>query len=115
VLIVGVNDDASVRRLKGDGRPVVAFAQRAEIVAANRYVDWVLKLSDDTPERVLMLLQPDVHCKGAEYAPPHGKAIPELQVVNGYGGKVAFIEHEQGISTSKILEHVRNRTDTPVE
>src|SRR5690348_9449394 len=75
-LVVGINDDASVRRLKGPGRPIVPAAERAEMVAALACVDAVVLFGEDTPETALARLRPDVHCKGADYAPPDGKPVP---------------------------------------
>ena len=68
LLVVGVNADAAVRRLKGDGRPVMPAVDRAALLAALRPVDYVVVFDQDTPERVLDRLRPDVHCKGADYA-----------------------------------------------
>src|SRR5262245_10024826 len=80
VLVVGVNSDESVRRLKGPGRPVLPEADRAELLAALECVDHVLVFGDPTPAPVLEALRPDVACKGAEYAPPHGRPMPERAV-----------------------------------
>src|SRR5262249_32123756 len=88
LLVIGVNSDASVRRLKGPGRPILTAAERAELVAAFGCVDYVVVFDDLTPEPSLQELRPDVHCKGADYAPPHGKPIPEAAAVAAYGGRV---------------------------
>ncbi|MFO0802844.1 MAG: adenylyltransferase/cytidyltransferase family protein [Gemmataceae bacterium] len=69
VLIVGVNSDASVRRLKGTDRPLQLIGDRCEILASLACVDFVVPFDEETPERCLSLLRPDVHCKGADYAP----------------------------------------------
>jgi len=106
-LVVGVNSDESVRRLKGPTRPVVPEGERAELVAELGCVDRVVVFGEDTPERVLSLLRPDVHCKGADYAPPSGKPIPERALVEGYGGKVEFLPLEPGLSTSSLIERIR--------
>src|SRR5438552_237298 len=81
ILVVGVNSDASVRQLKGPGRPLIPAAQRVEILAALEYVDYVVIFDELTPEAALARLQPDVHCKGADYAPPHGKPNPETPLL----------------------------------
>src|SRR5437667_10359627 len=91
ILVVGVNSDASVRQLKGPGRPLIPAAQRVEILAALEDVDYVVIFDELTPEAALARLQPDVHCKGADYAPPHGKPIPEAPVVAAYGGRIEFL------------------------
>jgi rfaE bifunctional protein nucleotidyltransferase chain/domain len=107
VLVVGVNSDESVRRLKGPSRPVVPQRQRAELVAALGCVDAVVVFGAPTPERLLALLRPDVHCHGADYAPPSGKPIPERALVEGYGGRVAFLPLEPGLSTTSLVETLR--------
>ncbi|MCS6850781.1 MAG: adenylyltransferase/cytidyltransferase family protein [Gemmataceae bacterium] len=103
VLVVGVNTDASVRRLKGPGRPVVPLAERLRQLAALDVVDAVVAFEEDTPEVALARLQPDIHCKGADYAPPHGKPIPEAAVVASYGGRIEFLPLIPGISTTELL------------
>jgi rfaE bifunctional protein nucleotidyltransferase chain/domain len=107
VLVVGINSDASVRRLKGPGRPVLSAAGRVEVLSAFACVDYVVVFDDATPEAALARLRPDVHCKGADYAPPHGKAIPELPLVEGYGGKVVFLRLVPSVSTSELIRRIR--------
>jgi rfaE bifunctional protein nucleotidyltransferase chain/domain len=107
VLIVGVNSDASVRRLKGPGRPILPQEDRVALLAALECVDHVVVFEEDTPEAILELLKPDIHLKGADYAPPHGKPIPERAIVERYGGRVVFLPLVEGISTSEIIRRVR--------
>ncbi len=107
VLVVGVNSDASVRRLKGPSRPIVMEAERVEMLCGLACVDHVVLFGETTPERALALLQPDVHCKGADYAPPHGKPIPEAALVASYGGRVSFLPFVPDRSTSAVLAHLR--------
>jgi len=106
VVVVGVNDDASVRRLKGPGRPVVPVADRAALLAALRYVDYALVFAEDTPEAVLSRLEPDVAAKGADYDGAEGKPIPERTIVEGYGGRVVFLPLLGGRSTTALLDAV---------
>lgn len=108
VLVVGVNSDASVRRLKGPGRPILPLPDRLTLLAAMSCVDAVIAFDEDTPEAALARLQPDVHCKGADYAPPHGKPIPEARLVASYGGWVEFLPLAPGISTSELIQRIRN-------
>jgi phosphoheptose isomerase len=103
VLVVGLNSDASVRALKGDGRPVFAAAERASVLAALEPVDHVIVFDDATPILSLERLQPDVHCKGADYA---GKPLPEEATVTGYGGRIAFLPLEPGLSTTAALKRL---------
>jgi D-glycero-beta-D-manno-heptose 1-phosphate adenylyltransferase len=107
VLVVGVNDDASVARLKGPGRPILAAAERAELLAGLACVDRVVLFGEDTPEAALTRLEPNIHCKGADYAPPHGKAIPEACIVEAYGGRVAFLPLLPGTSTTDLIHRIR--------
>lgn len=107
VLVVGVNSDDSVRRLKSNGRPIVPEDERAEVIAALACVDHVVIFGDLTPTDILAQVQPDVHCKGSEYAPPHGRPMPERAVVEAYGGRVEFIPLLPGKSSTDLLERVR--------
>jgi phosphoheptose isomerase len=103
VLVVGVNGDASVRANKGPTRPIYPCAERVELLAALEVVDAIVVFDDPTPERVLGLVQPDVHAKGADYAPPHGKPVPERAVVEAYGGRVEFLPLVPGRSSTDTL------------
>ena len=103
VLVVGLNSDDSVRRLKGPGRPILELDQRAALISALRSVDHVVVFDEDTPEAALERLKPDVHSKGAEYAPPHGSPMPEREVVEAYGGRIEFLPEVSGISTSEVI------------
>lgn len=108
VLVVGVNSDDAVRRLKGEGRPLVPAVERAAMLAALRPVDYVVVFDEDTPEAVLEQLRPDIHTKGEDYAPPDGKPIPERDLVESYGGKVAFLPLVAGRSTTSTVEAIRS-------
>ncbi|OHB71786.1 MAG: hypothetical protein A2V70_04565 [Planctomycetes bacterium RBG_13_63_9] len=109
VLVVGVNGDDSVRQLKGPTRPIVPACQRAELVAALECVDHVVVFDELTPETALARLQPDVHCKGADYAPPFGKPVPEARIVESYGGRIEFIPLIDSMSTSDIIQRIQQR------
>jgi rfaE bifunctional protein nucleotidyltransferase chain/domain len=108
VLVVGVNSDRSVKAYKGPDRPVLGEAERSAMLAALECVDYVVVFDEDTPTESLLKLQPDVHCKGAEYAPPHGRPVPERAVVEGYGGRVEYLPLVPGVSTTDIVQRVRN-------
>ena len=111
VLVVGVNSDESVRRLKGPSRPIVPAAERAEILAALACVDHVVIFDEATPEACLARLRPDIHCKGADYAPPHGKPIPEAKLVEAYGGRIAFLPLVPGHSTTDLEAKLRGTAE----
>lgn len=104
VLVVGVNGDASVRELKGAGRPLSPENERAEIVASIRGVDYVTVFHDRTVGRLLELLQPDVHCKGTDYTPD---TVPEAAVVRSYGGRVAIVGDPKDHSTTDLISRLR--------
>ena len=103
VLVVGLNSDASVKAIKGPLRPVTGEADRAELLAGLACVDAVVIFPETTPEAPLARLKPDIHCKGEDYAPPHGKPIPEAAVVASYGGEIRFIPLVPGRSTTGII------------
>ena len=102
-LIVAINDDDSVRRLKGEGRPVLAAAHRAELVAALRGVDYVVIFPEPTVGPLLETLKPDVHCKGTDYTID---TVPERDVVKGYGGRVAIVGDPKDHSTRDLLARI---------
>jgi rfaE bifunctional protein nucleotidyltransferase chain/domain len=104
LLVVGVNGDASVRRLKGEGRPVMPEQDRALLVAALRAVDHVLLFHEDDVSRVLLALRPDVHCKGTDYTP---ETVPERDVVRSFGGRVAIVGDPKDHDTRALLARLR--------
>ena len=104
VLVVGVNGDASVRRLKGEGRPILAADDRAVLVAAQRAVDHVVVFEEDDVKGLLLALRPDVHCKGTDYTP---ETVPERDVVRSYGGRVAIVGDPKDHDTKALLVRLR--------
>lgn len=105
LLIVGINSDASVRRLdKGPGRPLNPEAERAEVLAALRVVDAVVVFEEDTPHEIVQALQPDVLVKGADWA---ADAIVGRDIVERRGGSVVRIALAEGYSTTAIVERLR--------
>lgn len=103
-LVVAVNDDESVRALKGRGRPLMPAADRAELVAALRAVDYVVIFSEATVSPLLELLKPDVHCKGTDYTQA---SVPERETVLAYGGRIAIVGDPKDHSTSGLLGRLR--------
>jgi rfaE bifunctional protein nucleotidyltransferase chain/domain len=104
VLVVGVNADESVRRLKGEGRPVQPAQDRALLVAALSSVDHVVVFAEHDVGRLLRALEPDVHCKGTDYTP---ETVPERDVVKAYGGRVAIVGDPKDHDTRALLERMR--------
>jgi rfaE bifunctional protein nucleotidyltransferase chain/domain len=104
VLVVAVNGDASVRRLKGEGRPAMPEADRATVVAALRDVDHVVLFDDDDVSAVIRALRPDVHCKGTDYT---ADTVPEREVVRAHGGRVAIVGDPKDHDTRALLRRLR--------
>jgi D-glycero-beta-D-manno-heptose 1-phosphate adenylyltransferase len=104
-LVVAINDDESVRVLKGPSRPILAQADRAELVAALRAVDYVVIFSEPTVTALLELLKPDVHCKGTDYTID---TVPERATVRAYGGRIAIVGDPKDHSTSDLLTRLRS-------
>lgn len=109
VLVVGLNDDESVRQLKGAGRPIMPAAERAELIAALDPVDFVVIFSGNSPGPLLAELQPQVHCKGPDYGSPEG--VPEYEVVRAYGGATALVGDPKDHSTTDLITRIRNLPD----
>jgi D-beta-D-heptose 7-phosphate kinase / D-beta-D-heptose 1-phosphate adenosyltransferase len=106
LLVVAVNDDVSVRRLKGAGRPLVPALERAEMLAALQFVDYVTLFHDDTPLRLVRTLRPDVLVKGSDYAV---REVVGRDVVESYGGRVELVPLLSGFSTSGRAESISKR------
>ena len=103
-LIVAINDDASVRALKGPARPVLPAADRAELVAALRGVDYVVIFPEPTVTALLHTIQPTVHCKGTDYTVD---TVPERETVRAYGGRIAIVGDAKDHSTQDLLGRIR--------
>jgi rfaE bifunctional protein nucleotidyltransferase chain/domain len=106
VLVVAVNGDESVRRLKGEGRPVMGESERAEIIAAIDGIKYVTVFHDESPARLIGALKPDVQCKGTDYTE---ESVPEAEVVRSYGGRVAIVGDPKDHSTTEMLRKMRSR------
>ncbi len=111
VLVVAINDDDSVARLKGPGRPVVPAAERAELLAALEPVDYVVIFQGDSPAPLLSELRPDVHCKGTDYGSP--ERVPEYEVVRAYGGRTALVGDPKDHATSDLISKVKALPNFP--
>jgi rfaE bifunctional protein nucleotidyltransferase chain/domain len=107
-LIVAVNDDRSVAGLKGDGRPILPAAERAELLAALRGVDYVVIFGDADVGRLLTLLKPDVHCKGTDYT---AETVPERAIVAAYGGRTAIVGDPKHHATRELLARIGRTRD----
>ena len=101
LLVVGINADEQVRKLKGEGRPLVPERERAEMVAALRAVDFVTIFQEPTVEALLRAVRPDIHAKGTDYTE---ETVPEREVVRSLGGRVAIVGDPKQHSTSGMLK-----------
>jgi len=104
VLVVGVNGDASVRRLKGEDRPLLPAGDRALLIGALRAVDHVIVFDEDDVRGLLLALKPDVHCKGTDYT---AETVPERDVVRSYGGRVAIVGDAKQHDTRTLVARIR--------
>lgn len=109
-LIVGLNSDASVKRLKGRLRPLIPFEQRADLLREMRSVDCIVALEDDLPVAAIELLKPDICCKDDSYL---RLPLPERSVVEGYGGKMRLIPRYDGLSTTGIVTLIQGIEPSP--
>lgn len=103
VLVVGLNSDASVRRLKGPSRPLVRQRDRCEVMAALEMVDYVTVFDDDTPYRLIKLVQPDVLVKGGDWKP---EDIVGADIVQARGGVVRSLRFARGYSTTALVQRI---------
>jgi D-beta-D-heptose 7-phosphate kinase/D-beta-D-heptose 1-phosphate adenosyltransferase len=101
-LIVAINDDAGIRAIKGDKRPIFPLEQRLIMLAALKSVSWVVSFSQATPERLLSAIKPDILVKGGDYADI--SQVVGADIVKDYGGQIKLMQHVSGCSTSKVLD-----------
>ncbi|MCY1307700.1 Bifunctional protein HldE [compost metagenome] len=104
--MLAVNDDASVSRLKGPGRPINSVDRRMAVMAGLGAVDWVVSFSEDTPERLLAQVKPDVLVKGGDYGIDQ---VVGADIVRAYGGEVKVLGLVENSSTTAIVEKIRSK------
>lgn len=104
VLVVGVNGDDSVRKLKGEGRPVMPEGERAELISSIRGVSYVTVFREDSPSHLLQTLRPDFQAKGTDYT---ADSVPEAEIVKAYGGKVVIVGDPKDHSTTAVLQRMK--------
>jgi D-beta-D-heptose 7-phosphate kinase/D-beta-D-heptose 1-phosphate adenosyltransferase len=112
VLVVGVNTDESIRRLKGPHRPINSLSDRLEVLAGLADVDYLIPFGEDTPHRLVEAIRPDVFVKGGDYT---RKTLPEAELVERLGGRVAILPYLPQRSTTRIIDRIRQTTETPLE
>lgn len=106
VLFVGINGDAAVARLKGEGRPLMPAVERVEILSALRAVDHVVVFDDDTADTLVAAVRPDVHAKGTDYTP---ESVPERETVRAVGGRVAIVGDPKDHATRDVIGEIARR------
>lgn len=105
-LMIGINSDSSVKKLKGELRPVNKENDRAELLSELGFVDFVTIFDDNTPINLIKMLEPSVYTKGADYTI---ETLPEAQTVLNYGGKIEFINLVEGKSTTSIIKNIQSK------
>lgn len=105
VLFLGLNSDQSVRRLKGDSRPINSETDRASVLSALRFIDYVVVFGEDTPENIIRTIRPDVLVKGGDYKIEN---IVGADFVKSEGGEVVTIDFVDGKSTTRIIEKMKS-------
>jgi rfaE bifunctional protein nucleotidyltransferase chain/domain len=103
-LLVAINSDEQVRKLKGDRRPIISDQERAEIVAAFRFVDAVTIFNEPTVEEIIRTVRPDFHAKGTDYTTD---SVPEREIVREFGGQVAIVGDPKDHSSTELLRTLR--------
>jgi rfaE bifunctional protein nucleotidyltransferase chain/domain len=109
ILLVALNSDSSVRKLKGPGRPILAEDERSEIISSFYFVDYVIIFSEDTVNNILRTLRPDVHAKGSDYTK---ETVPERSTVLEYGGKIAITGGPKVRSASDLFHLITSKIDS---
>ncbi len=104
ILVVGINSDRQTRILKGEGRPYMPEKERAEIVSALWFVDFVTIFDEPTVEELILAIRPDFHAKGTDYTTD---TVPEREIVRGYGGQVAIVGDPKNHSSTDLIKNVR--------
>ena len=106
ILIVGINSDESVRKLKGKGRPIQTAEGRAEILSSLEFVDYIIIFPELSVERYLIEFKPDIYVKGGDYTIDEIMNHEEGRAVKSYGGKISFVPYVKGKSSSEIIEKI---------
>ena len=106
ILIIGLNSDGSVKRLKGETRPINNEQDRAELLSELGFVDYIVIFDEDTPEKLLDEIKPNIYTKGADYTI---ETLPEAKTVLKNNGKVEFISLVEGKSTTNVIKKIENK------
>lgn len=113
VLILAINSDSSIKKIKGPDRPINNQQERAEVLAALEFVDYIVIFDESTPCQIISELKPDIHVKGGDYDPNNYQNMPEAEIIHGYGGEVRIINIVEGKSTTGIIKKIN--TTHPID
>lgn len=105
ILVLALNSDSSLKKLKGDHRAILDLHNRATILSSFEFIDYVTFFDELTVDNVLLTLKPDYHCKGSDYTPD---TVPERHTVRSYGGQIAIVGGDKVRSTSEIIAHIQS-------
>ena len=108
ILIVGLNTDDSIKRLKGPERPITPENERVQVISALSPVDYIVLFEEDTPCNVISILMPDIHVKGGDYDSSDYEKMPEAKIIKEYGGEVKIIPLVEGHSTTNIIKKIKS-------
>jgi rfaE bifunctional protein nucleotidyltransferase chain/domain len=106
VLVLALNSDSSIRKLKGEGRPILNEEERVEITSSFYFVDYITFFDEPNVEKVLLAMKPDIHAKGSDYTK---ETVPEKETVNGYGGAIAITGGPKIKSTSELIKEIASK------
>lgn len=104
VLILGLNSDASIKQIKGDQRPILGEKDRALLLSAFNFIDYIIFFNEATPIRVIKSIKPDIHIKGGDY---RVKDLPEYPIIKKYGGVIKILPYIKGCSTTSLIEKIK--------
>lgn len=103
ILIVGINSDLSIKKIKGSSRPIIPLESRIEVLNSIKPVDFVISFEEETPLNIISLIKPDVHVKGGDYTI---ESLPESKIILDYGGDIKIINLVEGFSTTNIINSI---------
>jgi len=106
VLVLALNSDSSIRKLKGEGRPILNQIERVEITSSFYFVDYITFFDEPNVEKILLALKPDIHAKGSDYTE---ETVPEKETVKGYGGMIAITGGPKIKSTSELIKEIASK------
>ena len=106
ILVLALNSDSSIRKLKGEGRPILNQKERADIASSFYFIDYITFFDEPNVEKILLALKPDIHAKGSDYTE---ETVPEKETVKGYGGTIAITGGPKIKSTSQLIKEIASK------